>query len=75
MTSLKIDLQQSHIDIKIFLIKIDVHTSHAKLINAQSYWYEGTRLNTHVICAQTYTIKLFEILTFYVVLEFLLTQN
>ena len=32
--------------------------------------YEGTRPNLHEICAQTYTIKLFEFFTFYVVLDF-----
>ena len=30
----------------------------------------STRPNSHVICAQTYTIKLFEFFTFYVVLDF-----
>ena len=34
MTNLKIDLQQSHIDFKIFPTKIDVHTEQAKLVNA-----------------------------------------
>ena len=48
MTSLKIDLQQSHIDVKIFLIKIDVHTRQAKLVNALRHWYEGTKPNSHV---------------------------
>ena len=75
MSSLKIDLQQSYIDFKIFPTKIDVHTLQAKLINALSHLYGGTRPNTHVICAQTYTIKLFEFFIFYVVLDFLLTQN
>ena len=77
MTRLKIDLQQSHIDVKIFPTKIDVHTKQAKLVNALRHKYEGTRQNSLVICAQTYTIKLFEIFTFYVVLDFffLLTQN
>ena len=70
MTSLKIDLQQSHIDFKIFPTKIDVHTKQAKLINALSHLYEGTRSNSHVKCAQTYTIKLFEFFIFYVVLDF-----
>ena len=42
----------------------------AKLVNAQSHLYKGTRPNSHVICAQTYTIKLFEFFTFYVVLDF-----
>ena len=46
-----------------------------KLVNAQSHKYKGTRQNSHVICAQTYTIKLFEFFTFYVILDFLLTQN
>ena len=70
MTSIKIDLQQSHIDFKIFPTKIYVHTKQAKLVNAQSHLYKGTRPNSHVICAQTYTIKLFEFYTFYVVLDF-----
>ena len=34
MTSLKIDLQQAHIDVKIFPIKINVHTKQTKLVNA-----------------------------------------
>ena len=70
MTCLKIDLQQLHIDFKIFPTKIDVHTKQAKLINALSHLYEGTRPNSHVKCAQTYTIKRFEFFTFYVVLDF-----
>ena len=64
MTSLKIDLQQLHIDVKIFSTKIDVHIVQAKLINALSHYYRDTRLNSHEICAQTYTIKLFEFFTF-----------
>ena len=60
MTSLKIDLQQSHIDVKIFPTKIDMHTKQAKFINALRHQYESTRPNSHEICAQTYTIKLFE---------------
>ena len=32
--------------------------------------YKGTRQNSYVICAQTYTIKLFEFFTFYEVLDF-----
>ena len=36
MTSLKIDLQQSHIDFKIFPTEIKVHREQAKLVNAQS---------------------------------------
>ena len=75
MTSLKIDLQQSHIDFKIFPTKIDVHKEQVMLVNAQSHKYEDIRPNSHVICAQIYTIKLFEFFTFYVVLDFLLTQN
>ena len=47
----------------------------AKLVNAQSHLYKGTRPNSHVKGAQTYTIKLFKIFTFYVVLDFLHTQN
>ena len=35
----------------------------AKLVNAQSRLYKGTRPNSHVICAQTYMIKLFEFFT------------
>ena len=31
---------------------------------------EGTRPYSHEICAQIYTIKLFEFFTFYVVLDF-----
>ena len=42
----------------------------AKLENAQSHLHKGTRPNSHVICAQIYTIKLFEFFTFYVVLDF-----
>ena len=34
MKSLKIDLQQTHIDFKIFPTKIDVHTKQAKNVNA-----------------------------------------
>ena len=33
-------------------------------VNAQSHLYKGTRPNSHVICAQTYTIKLFGIFYF-----------
>ena len=69
MTNLKIDLQQLHIVFKIFPTKIHVHTKQAKLVNALRHWYEGTRPNSHVTCAQTYTIKLFEFFTFYVVLD------
>ena len=47
----------------------------AKLVNAQSHLHKGIRPNSHETCAQTYTIKLFEFFTFYVVLDFLLTQN
>ena len=75
MRYLKIDLQQLHIDFKIFPTKIDVHTKQAKLVNALCHLYEGTRPNSQEICAQTYMIKLFKIFTFYVVLDFLLTQN
>ena len=42
----------------------------AKLINAQSHLHKGTRPNSHETCTQTYTIKLFEFFTFYVVLDF-----
>ena len=41
-----------------------MHKKQAKLVNAQSNLYEGTRKNSHVICAQTYTIKLFEFFIF-----------
>ena len=64
MTSLKIYLQQSHIDFKISSIKINVHTEKAMLVNALRHKYEGSRPNSHVICAQTYTIKLFSIFHF-----------
>ena len=47
----------------------------AKFVNAQSHLYKGTRPNSHVKSAQTYTIKFFEFFTFYVVLNFLLTQK
>ena len=46
-----------------------MHKEQAKLVNAQNHKYKGTRQNSHVICAQTYTIKLFEFFTFYVVLD------
>ena len=52
-----------------------MHKEQAKFVNAQSHLYKSTRPNSHVICAQTYTIKLFEFLNFYVVLDFLLTQK
>ena len=64
MTSLKIYLQQSHINFKISSIKINVHTEKAMLVNALRHKYEGSRPNSHVICAQTYTIKLFSIFHF-----------
>ena len=47
-----------------------MHTEKAMLVNALRHKYEGSRPNSHVICAQTYTIKLFEFFTFYVVLDF-----
>ena len=47
----------------------------AKLINTQSHLHKGTKPNSYETCAQTYMIKLFEFFTFYVVLDFLLTQN
>ena len=63
MTSLKIDLQQSHIDFKIFPTKIYVHTKQAKLVNALCHKYEGTRPNSHDmysnICDQTFWIFYF----------------
>ena len=42
----------------------------AKLVNAQSHLFKGTRPNSHVEYAQTYTIKLFVFFTFYVFLDF-----
>ena len=47
-----------------------MHKEQAKLVNAQSHLYKGTRPNSHVKGAQTYTIKLFKFYTFYVVLDF-----
>ena len=47
-----------------------MHKEQAKLINTQNHLYGGTRQNSHVICAQTYTIKFFEFFTFYVFLDF-----
>ena len=47
-----------------------MHKEQAKPVNEHCHLYEGTRPNTHVICAQTYTIKLCEFFTFYVVLDF-----
>ena len=41
-----------------------MHKEQAKLVNAQNHMYKGTRQNSHVICAQTYTIKFFEFFTF-----------
>ena len=35
-----------------------MHKEQAKLVNAQSHLYKGTRQNSYEICAQTYTIKL-----------------
>ena len=70
MKRLKINLQQSHIDVKIFPIEIYVHKKQVKLVNAQNHLYGSTRQNSHVICAQTYMIKLFEFFIFYVVLNF-----
>ena len=75
MISLKIYLQQSHIDFKISSTKIYVYTSQAKLVNALCHLYEGTRPNSHVICARTYTIKLFSIFRFLCGFGFLLTRN
>ena len=51
MTSLKIDLQQLHIDFKNFPIKIDMHTKQAKFVNALRRKYKGTRPNSNVKCA------------------------
>ena len=75
MTSLKIDLQQSHIDFKISPTKINVHIKQVKLVNTLCHKYEGTRPNSHVKCAQTYTIKFFEFSTFYVFLDFYKYKN
>ena len=72
MTNLMLDLQQSHIDFKIFPTKINVYTEQAKLVNALRHKYEGTRPNSHVKCAQPYTIKFF---TFYVFLDFYTQKN
>ena len=66
---MKIDLQQSHIGVRIFPIKIDVHTRQAKLVNALGHWYEGTRPNSHVKYT-TQAIKLFENFQFLWVFEF-----
>ena len=66
MTNLKIDLQQSHIDFKIFPTKIDMHIKQAKPVNALRHQYEGPKLNSRVICAQTYMIKLFEFSPFWI---------
>ena len=54
MTSLKINLQQSHIDVKIFPTKVDVHTKQAKLINALNHLYEGTKPNTRDMYSNIY---------------------
>ena len=35
-----------------------MHKEQAKLVNAQSHLYRGTRQNSHVICAQTYMINI-----------------
>ena len=44
--------------------------------NKLSLWmHKAICTNSHVICAQIFTIKFFEFFTFYVVLDFLLTQN
>ena len=48
MTNLKIDLQQLHIDVKIFPTKIDVHTKQAKIRNTQNHLYEGISQNIRV---------------------------
>ena len=72
MTSLKIYLQQSHIDFKISPTKIYVHTKQAKLVNALCHEYEGTRPNSHVIYTKQ-AIKLFEDFSIFMVFEFLNT--
>ena len=47
MASLKIYLQQSH-RCQDFPTMIQVHKEQAKLVNAQSHLYGGTKLNMHV---------------------------
>ena len=74
MTNLMLDLQQSHIDFKIFPTKINVYTEQAKLVNALRHKYEGTRPNSHVKCTQTYTIK-FSKFYFLCIFGFLHTQK
>ena len=69
-----LDLQQSHIDFKIFPTKINVYTEQAKLVNALRHKYEGTRPNSHVKCTQTYTIK-FSKFYFLCIFGFLHTQK
>ena len=69
MTSLKIDLQQSHIDFKIFPTKIKVQTEQVKLVNALHHTYEGTRPNLHVIYT-TQAIKPFGDFSIFMVFEF-----
>ena len=43
--------------------------------NVLRHKYEGTRPNSHVKCAQTYIIKFFEFLTFYVFFGFFTHKN
>ena len=52
-----------------------IETKEVKLVNALCHKYEGTRPNSYVKCAQTYTIKLFEFSTFYVFLDFYKYKN
>ena len=47
-----------------------MHNEQAKLVNVQSHMYKGTRENSHVICAQTNTIKLFRDFSILWVFEF-----
>ena len=70
MTSLKIYLQQSHIDFKISPTKIYVHPKQAKLVNALRHKYKDTRPNSHVIYTKQ-AIKLFEDFSIFMVFEFL----
>ena len=53
----------------MFPTKIQVHREQAKLINAQSHWYRGTRLNMHVTIHNT-TNQTFWILYFLCVFGF-----
>ena len=69
MTSLKIDLQQSHIDFKIFLTKINVHTKQVKLI---MHYAISTKVldQTHMWYTQHKQSNFLEIFQFLWVFEF-----